>query len=279
MTHDWSELRRLANLAALERLCADWLEQARVEDPAVLAALAPELEGPAAQAFLQLVAGNLAFQLRTRPALQAWLRRCAEGLPYSPAPAALGRLLVRCRSARVLEGWLAEVSAPAELAAAIAPLPAPEVDLILVEAELEALEEALPAACGGERRAYSRAPEDAWRHALLPPAGGFCAVLRAGDRLGREVAERLRNRAGIHRVLWLGLGGDAPEVWVHAPGAELELPPAPLTPDDVAGVARALGALALDPEHPRTPASWRFAHYAEARRTGVRYVAVVPPGS
>lgn len=280
MTSDWGELRRLANLHALEQLCLAWLEADAVADEGVLAALTPELEGERAQAFLQLVAGNLAFHLRSTPALRAWLGRACAGRPFSPSFAVLGRLLVRCRGARAIQAWLGEAgeASRGELAAACQPLPAPSVDLVLVEGEQEAVERALPAAAGGERRAYSRAPEGALRHAILPALRGFCAVLREGDRIGREVAEGMRNRAGIKRVAWLGLGGATPEVWVHAPGTVVELPPPPLCADDVAGAARALGAVALDPEHPRAPEAWSFAHYAELRRPGVRYVAVLVPG-
>ncbi|MCA8920270.1 MAG: hypothetical protein KDD82_00595 [Planctomycetes bacterium] len=280
MANDWAELRRLANRSALEALCVAWLEADAVDAPGALAALEPELEGERAQAFLQLVAGNLAFHLRSTPALRAWLARSCRRAPFSLPLADLGRLLVRCQGARVVHGWLEGVAEPArsELREAAQPLSAPAVDVLLVEGEQQAVEDALPAACGGERKAYSRAPEGAWRHAILPPRRGFCAVLREGDRIPQAVAERLRHRAGIQRVAWLGLGGEAPALWLHAPGAEPELPPQPWTADDVAGAARALGAVALDPGHARAPQAWAFAYYAELRRSGVRYVAVAPPG-
>src|SRR5690242_6429176 len=67
LDHDLPELERAVGRAALERL-ADALLTLAAPPPATSRArkaLAPEVEGPAADAFLALVGVNLAFRLRT----------------------------------------------------------------------------------------------------------------------------------------------------------------------------------------------------------------------
>ena len=294
---DMQELGHAVSAAALAELAA-WLLGLRAPLPAehpALRALAPELDPPRAALFLQLVALNLAFRLRSDALLSALCAWTAEGPQPRLAPAALGALLIRARSARaaaaLLQAAPLDPAARAEALAAATPPPSPPAGARLhVEApDHETVLAGLCAALNGVAHPPLGAPPRAQPFMLLRRRGGFVSVLGVGDQVPEPLARDLAGKTGISRVIRAAFPGrdlagqptgalellvlEGRRVALDTAGLAARVG-APLEPDDVAGELRALGVLDLDPGHVKGRAELRWTEATRGRPRGSRGVAI-----
>lgn len=276
LDHDLPELEGAVGKAALAAVTRELLERREVVcEPS----LAPEIEGARAQRFLQLVALNLAFRLRTDELLAALCGWVANGPAPRLAARDLGRLLVRARSRRAALALLAASPlSEAERREAEAAVVPPALDLegarLFLRCESQdAAASVLAAAVGGKHVPFATAPEEARRFVLLRRRGGWVTVLGENDAVEPELARSLASRAGVSRAAWMRSPGAL--LVFEGRRAVLELANAE-EPDDVAGELRKLGVLDLDPDHPRGAAVLRFASAAEQLPRGARSIALVP---
>ncbi|MBL4847219.1 MAG: hypothetical protein JKY65_17000 [Planctomycetes bacterium] len=280
MDNDFRELVRVTGPQALSELASGVL-RAEDELPAGMAleALAPELEGDLALVFLQLLAANLAFRLRT-PELLADLAAFSarEGSPRL-APSDLGALLGRCMlepdARRLIEAAGFEAEDQAE---ALAALSVTEVDLIgtriHVLGDLEALEKGLDRALRPRERAgWTQGVGQPSRRRLLAhkQRGGWFTLLEEGDVPPLELAQALATTAGVNRVAWIQVGLTPEDLDLRVlEGTRTTLDRAGLTAlvgaeadaGDAAAFLRSLGVLDLDPGHARRIPLLRWAQAA-----------------
>lgn len=280
MDNDLRELKRVVGPEALGELARGVL-RAEDELPAGLAldALAPELEGDAGRVFLQLLAVNLAFRLRTPELLEDLAAYSAQGPAPHLAPADLGGLLGRCQLAvdarRLIEAAGFEAEAQEEALSALA---VPELDLlgtrIHVQTDLETLEKAIDRALRPrDRTGWTQGVGQPSRRRLLAhkQRGGWFTLLEEGDAPPLELARELAKPAGVTRVAWVKVGLTVDELDLRVlEGTRTSLDRAGLmarvggevTAQDAAAALRALGVLDLDPGHPRKVPALRWAQAA-----------------
>lgn len=277
LDNDLLELRRVGGVEALSGIAHEVLTATGpLPDGPALAALAPEVEGPAVEVFLRLLAVNVAFRLRSDELLADLMNHVAAGAAPRLQPAALGGLLARARSLRqaraLLEGGpLSDEAKQAALAAVtLEPL-----DLAGARIHLEAKPEALEAALEKvlrplERVGWTMAVGDPSRRRFLvhKQRGGWFTLLEEGDAPPMELARELARQSGVHRAAWVRFGeGDADAELLLLEGTRVVLDRDRLcaevggepSVDDVAGALRAVGVLDLDPAHPRRSPAFRWA--------------------
>ena len=277
LDNDLLELRRVGGVEALrgiahEVLCATGPLPA---GPA-LEALAPELEGPAVEVFLRLLAINVAFRVRSDELLADLMTHVAGGAAPRLQPAALGSLLARARPLREARALLEQGPLSGEAqAAALAAVTLEPLDLsgarIHVEAKPEALEVALERVLRPlERIGWTMAVGDPGRRRFLvhKQRGGWFTLLEEGDAPPVELARELARQSGVLRAAWVRFGeDDADADLLLVEGTRVVLDRAKLcaevggepSADDVAGALRARGVLDLDPAHPRRSPPFRWA--------------------
>lgn len=281
MDNDFRELKRVVGPEALGELASGVL-RAEGELPAGMAleALAPELEGDVGRVFLQLLAVNLAFRLRTPELLADLAAYSAQGPAPHLAPADLGGLLGRAQlsvdARRLIEEAGFEDEAQAEALAALA---VPELDLLgtrihVQTAELETLEKAIERALRPrDRVGWTQGVGQPSRRRLLAhkQRGGWFTLLEEGDAPPLELAAELAKTSGVTRVAWIKVGLTPDELDLRVlEGTRTTLDRAGLmarlggevSAQDAAAALRALGVLDLDPGHPRRVPVLRWAQAA-----------------
>jgi hypothetical protein len=291
LDNDVVELKAAAGLQAMLGVARAILTRDELipADAPVLAALQPELSGAQADTFLQLVATNLAFRLRTDELLSLLAAHCARGLgPRLPA-AQLGGLLARARplaSARaLLEASPLTGRALEEALAACKLDDAPDLlgTRLHVETDHPNLELALERCLQPLRLvAWTDPTPDTRRLLALRRRGGYTTVLEEGAQAPPpELARELARDTAIGRVVWFSLEADQPARFLLLDGTRTVLDEAKLAErlgrppelDDIAGELRALEILDLDPGHPRGPVKLRFEDYLRHRKKGVKAMA------
>ncbi|MGE0711325.1 MAG: hypothetical protein AB7N76_08830 [Planctomycetota bacterium] len=288
MDNDLLELLRVAGREVLGGIASEVLAARGPLPEAELAPLGPELAGPAAEAFLRLLAANLAFRLRSDELLAALVAFAGEAPPPRLAPACLGRLLARCRSLRdaralIAAGPLGE----AERQAALEATAIRELDLrgarLHVQAGPEALERALERAMRPRARlGWTQGLSALDRRRLLAhkQRGGWFTLLEEGDAPPPELARDLAREGGVERAAWFRRSeGEEDELRVYE-GTRLVLDReqlaarigGPPEADDLVGALRALGVTDLDPDHPRGVPHLRWAEAAglDFKKKGLR---------
>jgi hypothetical protein len=280
MDNDFRELKRVVGPEALSELARGVLRaEGELPSGMALEALAPELEGDVGLVFLQLLAVNLAFRLRTPELLADLAAYSAQGPAPHLAPADLGGLLGRCQlkvdAQRLIEEAGFEEAAQAE---ALAALEVPELDLlgtrIHVQTDLETLEKAIDRALRPRDRAgWTQGVGQPSRRRLLAhkQRGGWFTLLEEGDAPPLELASSLAKTGGVTRVAWVKVGLTPDELDLRVlEGTRTTLDRAGLmarlggevSAQDTAAALRALGVLDLDPAHPRRVPVLRWAQAA-----------------
>lgn len=291
LDNDVVELKGAAGVEAMQGVARAILTRAEplAADHAALASLSPELADAEAETFLQLVATNLAFRLRTDELLGLLAQHTAQGLGPRLAPTQLGSLLGRARSARAAQALLeaSPLDESARLTALeacrLADPPALLGTRIHAEVDHPNLELALERCLHPLRLIAWTDPMPGTRRLLaLRRRGGFTTLLEEADGAPPpELAKALAQDPTIGRVAWYQeLEGQPPRLLI-LDGTRTVLDEAKLAerlgrelePDDVAGELRALGVLDLDPEHPRGRLALTFTSYLRHRKKGLKAMA------
>lgn len=293
MDNDLLELGRVSGPEALTELAREVLRGgAPLEAQLARESLAPELEGAQAEAFLRLLAVNIAFRLRSDALLADLVAFAAEGSAPRLGPADLGQLLARARTRSEAQALIEGSGlSPADQASAREALALPaleEVELfgtrIHVQADAEALENAIDRALRPlERAGWTQGVGSPIRRRLLAhkQRGGWFTVLEEGDATPVEFAQQLARSAGVQRVAWLQAGMTPDDLDLRVfEGTRCILDRASLAARtggevdarDAAAALRALGVLDLDPGHARGLPALRWAQAAglEFKKKSIR---------
>ena len=270
LDNDLIELRRVGGLEALRGVAHEVLTATGpLPSGPALEALAPEIEGPAVEVFLRLLAVNVAFRVRSDDLLADLMTHVAGGAAPRLQPAALGGLLARARPLRQARALIEAGPLSDEAkAAALGALSLEPLDLLGARIHLEAKPEALEAAL--ERIGWTMAVGDPSRRRFLihKQRGGWFTLLEEGDAPPVELARELARQSGVLRAAWVRFGEtdadadlflfEGTRVVLDRERLSAEVGEAPSV-DDVAGALRAVGVLDLDPAHPRRTPPFRWA--------------------
>lgn len=279
MDNDLLELNRVSGPEALSELASEVLRGgAPLEQEFARQALAPELEGARAEAFLRLLAVNIAFRLRSDALLGDLVRFAAQGSPPRLGPADLGQLLARTRTRREAQSLIEQAELGAGTEAALAALALEPVELyglrLHVQTDAESLEKAIDRALRPlERAGWTQGVGSPIRRRLLAhkQRGGWFTLLEEGDATPVEFAQELARSQGIQRVAWVRAGMSPDELDLRVfEGTRCVLDRAALMArcggevdaQDAAAALRALGVLDLDPGHARGLPALRWAQAA-----------------
>jgi hypothetical protein len=274
-----NDLLELLRVTGRVRLCEMAREVLDAREPlpesAGLAALAPDMEGDAAQVFLRLLGVNLAFRFRSDELIASLIAFAAEGPQPRLLPADLGQLLARARSVREARVLIeASPLSAEERESALAATEIKALDLagarLHVQADAEALERALDRAMRPRtRHGWTQGLGSAERRRFLAHKrrGEWFTLMEEGDAPSPELAKALAKESGIQRVAWVRFAeGEEPDILliegtrvvVDAQGLAAQVGAQP-SADDVSGLLRGLGVLDLDPGHARGVPALRWA--------------------